>query len=673
MPNVERKNLNLFDEAIIQLFVPFAGQELHDGFAPGEKLGAIAPNAVDRVSVGYALGVAGVPGILSHADFLGGRLCVERWQGWFWGIHGMNILADSLRFKWVDRPDQTNRTDRTDLFVTFFLVWGLTGNMMNFKSIETVEATDTSLVSESLAGNREAFGEIVRRYQTLICSLAYSATGSFSQSQDLAQETFVTAWKQLAQLNEPGKLRSWLCGILRNRVYKTIRSKGHEPVHAAAPLEAVSELASRELLPSDHAISKEEESILWRSLERIPETYREPLILFYRERQSVESVAASLEMTEDAVKQRLSRGRKLLHEEVLSFVEGALERTNPGRMFTLGVVAALPALTLSTAKAAAIGAAAAKGGAAAKGIGMLGAVSAIFSPLLILFGNYASYRQTMDEAHTDEERGYIKRAFRNALLIALGLSAVCSVPLFFAVRNQPDPEIFWAMLVSLMIVFYLLAISFFFIRSITHRRRRLAEILAHKYNGQFPDAAFEYRSRWSLFGLPLLHVRIGDRFDVMRPALKAWIAIGSSHAIGVIFAWGGIAVAPISVGGIAIGILPMGGIAIGVFPIGAVVLGVWAYGGLAFAWQALSACGFAWNAVCGGFVVAHNFALGGVAYAAQANTEVARQFFQQNGFFRISEAVERHGFLVMLIWVIPMFVQAQLVARARRQRERANS
>src|SRR6202042_191077 len=94
------------------------------------------------------------------------------------------------------------------------------------------------------------------------------------------------------------------------------------------------------------------------------------------------------------------------------------------------------------------------------------------------------------------------------------------------------------------------------------RRRHLAEILANQYAGKFPSAAFEYRSRSSLFGLPLVHIRIGDRFDVMRGPVKAWIAIGSSHAVGVIFASGGIAVAPVSFGGIAIGLLPfcaMGG------------------------------------------------------------------------------------------------------------------
>jgi DNA-directed RNA polymerase specialized sigma24 family protein len=53
--------------------------------------------------------------------------------------------------------------------------------------------TDTDLVCQSLGGNRDAFEQIVSRYQSLICSLAFSATGSLGQSQDLAQETFITA------------------------------------------------------------------------------------------------------------------------------------------------------------------------------------------------------------------------------------------------------------------------------------------------------------------------------------------------------------------------------------------------------------------------------------------------------------------------------------------------
>ena len=207
---------------------------------------------------------------------------------------------------------------------------------------------DAELVSESLSGNRDAFGQIVAQYQSLICSLAYSATGSLSQSEDLAQETFLAAWKQLADLREPEKLRAWLCGIARNLINYSLRRQGREPSHAAEPLETVEEPPSLEPLPPDQAIGREEEAILWRSLERIPEIYREPLVLFYREHQSIEAVAQDLELSEDAVKQRLSRGRKLLHEQVLAFVEGALERTNPDRAFTAGVLAALPVLATTT-------------------------------------------------------------------------------------------------------------------------------------------------------------------------------------------------------------------------------------------------------------------------------------------------------------------------------------
>ena len=216
------------------------------------------------------------------------------------------------------------------------------------QAVKTANSSDSELVTQSLAGNRDAFGWIVARYQSLLCSVAYSATGSLSQSEDLAQETFVAAWKQLADLREPERLRSWLCRIARNLTYDSMRRQGREPIHKAVSLEEIQESPAPELLPSDYTISREEEAILWRSIERIPESYREPLVLYYREHQSVENVAAALDLTEDAVKQRLSRGRKLLREQVLAFVEGALARTGPGKAFTIGVLAALPALLVST-------------------------------------------------------------------------------------------------------------------------------------------------------------------------------------------------------------------------------------------------------------------------------------------------------------------------------------
>jgi len=248
--------------------------------------------------------------------------------------------------------------------------------------MKALECSDAELVSFTLAGDRDAFSRIVARYQILICSLAYSRIGNLGLSEDVAQETFITAWKHLRLLREPEKLRGWLCGIVRNRIHKSLEREGREPAHDAEPLEAVDDSPACEALPSEQAIGREEEAILWRSLGKIPELYREPLILFYRQHQSIEHVAAELDLSEGAVKQRLSRGRKLLQEEVQDFVESALRRTAPGQAFSGAVLAALP---LAGGPAAAVGASAGLKGTAAAKSGLLVACLAPFIGILAGF------------------------------------------------------------------------------------------------------------------------------------------------------------------------------------------------------------------------------------------------------------------------------------------------
>lgn len=267
---------------------------------------------------------------------------------------------------------------------------------MNFETMTAHEIKDAELVSRSLTGDRDSFNHIVVRYQNLICSLAYNAIGNLGQSEDVAQETFITAWIHLGDLREPSKLRAWLCGIVRNLIHKTLHREGREPVHSAETLDALEESAGAHALPSDEAISQEEQAILWRSLERIPSTYREPLILFYREHESVEAVARELDLSEDAVKQRLSRGRKLLQEEVQSFVEKTLRRSAPGSTFSCAVLAALPAAPVATIGTATIG----KGAVAAK-YGLLGAWLA---PLLGVLGGLIAHWLVVRTAPTARER-----------------------------------------------------------------------------------------------------------------------------------------------------------------------------------------------------------------------------------------------------------------------------
>ncbi len=285
--------------------------------------------------------------------------------------------------------------------------------MINNRIVTAVEDSDAELVSRALAGDRDAFSRIVSRYQILICSLAYSRIGHLGLSEDVAQETFITAWKHLRLLREPDKLRAWLCGIVRNRIRKNLQREGREPVRAAEPLETVDDSPAREALPSEQTIGREEEAILWRSLERIPELYREPLILFYREHQSIAQVATELELSEDAVKQRLSRGRKLLEEAVQAFVENTLRRTAPGQAFSGAVLAALP-LTAGSAATAGVSVGA-KGSAVAKS-GLLGAWLA---PMIGVVGGMLAHWLIVRAAPTAAERRVKKFAFINLWIFVL--------------------------------------------------------------------------------------------------------------------------------------------------------------------------------------------------------------------------------------------------------------
>src|SRR5262245_55039196 len=87
--------------------------------------------------------------------------------------------------------------------------------VMNMNLEMSRVVSDEQLWRLASDGDREAFTRIVERYQSLICSLAYSACGALGTSEDMAQETFITAWRRLRDLREPSKLRQWLCGIVR--------------------------------------------------------------------------------------------------------------------------------------------------------------------------------------------------------------------------------------------------------------------------------------------------------------------------------------------------------------------------------------------------------------------------------------------------------------------------
>ena len=144
--------------------------------------------------------------------------------------------------------------------------------------------------------------------------------------------------------------------------------------------------------------------------------------------------------------------------------------------------------------------------------------------------------------------------------------------------------------------------------------------------------------------------------------VKAWIAAGN-QAVGLLFAFGGVALAPVSMGGFAVGLLSFGGGSVGLISLGGFSLGLWSFGALAFGWQVFGACAIAWNAASGGIAIAHDFAGGGIAHALHANNEAARCALRSSLFLKHAHLALRYLAWLNLLWVIPMLARWRVVAR----------
>ena len=246
--------------------------------------------------------------------------------------------------------------------------------------------SDERLVGRTLEGDRDAFGQIVARYQSPICALAYSACGSVSRSEDLAQEVFVAAWRRLRELRDPSKLKSWLYAIARNLINTAFRQQTRNPLMVADPLDEALESSAEVSGPSEIAISKEEETILWQVLSGLPEVYRQPMVLFYRQEESTGRVAEILGISEEAVRQRLSRGRAMLNERVAKVVEIGLRRSGPTKAFGLAVLAALPAVSIKAGTMGGAATAAANASMGFTGTGVMSILGSLASSAASVFG-----------------------------------------------------------------------------------------------------------------------------------------------------------------------------------------------------------------------------------------------------------------------------------------------
>ena len=210
----------------------------------------------------------------------------------------------------------------------------------------------------------ESFEELVRRHQAAVCGIAYSQLRDRSLSEEVAQEAFLLAWLRRA---ETPPTAAWVCGIARNLA----RNAARHPRENAMSSETASQLRDAR----DQLIDRETQEQALAALAKLPERFRDAVVLYYRGDETMTAVASALGISEEAARQRVHRGREKLRT-AMEAVERALRGTRPGVAFTAAAVAAWSAR--SREAAAATGAAATlHGGASARGIAWLVGVGAV--------------------------------------------------------------------------------------------------------------------------------------------------------------------------------------------------------------------------------------------------------------------------------------------------------
>lgn len=145
------------------------------------------------------------------------------------------------------------------------------------------------------------FEEMYQEYQPHVFRFVMSLLHSHEQAEDITQETFVRAWRAHGRLLPNSNILGWLFTIARRIVIDTLR-----PKHLATmPLEACYDLIGQEDIAETHAMIADISHILT----RLPEKYREALVLSYVEGISERDIAEKLGVSRGVVRMRLVRGR----------------------------------------------------------------------------------------------------------------------------------------------------------------------------------------------------------------------------------------------------------------------------------------------------------------------------------------------------------------------------
>ena len=207
---------------------------------------------------------------------------------------------------------------------------------------------EREIIKQCLNGNHEAFAILVDRYKSFVYSLAYCSFDNIETCEDIAQEVFISVWKGLTSLRDHDKFQAWLVSITRNIINHYIRKKYSSP--RTCRIDKEESLISENIEePLDVVLREEERVILWQALESMPVEYKETFILYYQCEKSTKQVAMFLNVSPEVVRQRLVRGRKMLHDQVEGMFEKMVKDIQPDKKFTASVIAAISSIPVGVA------------------------------------------------------------------------------------------------------------------------------------------------------------------------------------------------------------------------------------------------------------------------------------------------------------------------------------
>jgi RNA polymerase sigma-70 factor (ECF subfamily) len=180
-----------------------------------------------------------------------------------------------------------------------------------------------------IAGDTEAFEGIVRRWQSPLINLAYRFCRDRGRAEEMAQEAFLRAFRNLASWRQESSFSTWLFALATNLYCSGLRrippislpfDETHEPSDPRAIDGGLEE--------------RNRNAAIHHAVQNLPAKYREVLTLYYFHERDVPSTARSLGLPEGTVKAHLFRARNMLREKLRPLVERrtAAEPGNPGQM-----------------------------------------------------------------------------------------------------------------------------------------------------------------------------------------------------------------------------------------------------------------------------------------------------------------------------------------------------